>query len=120
MKFLITINEKEYLAEMIESNVVDQIAELCPFEATYKSHQQHEYFTKLPTEVNDDGSQLTTKAVKNKLYFFKKFNSFAITFDDANISPNSLVHIGDFEEDISEYLTTKGRNVHVTCEVVPA
>ena len=105
---------------MVESEVVDQIADLCPFEANYKSYQQHEYFTKLPTEVDDDGSQLTTKAVKNKLYFFKKWNSFAIAFDDANISPNSLVHVGDFEEDVSEYLTTKGRNVHVVCDVVPA
>lgn len=120
MKFVITINDKEYVANMVDSEVVDQIAALCPFEANYKSYQQHEYFTKLPTEVNDDGCQLTTKAIKNKLYFFKKWNSFAITFEDANISPNSLVHVGDFEEDVSEYLNSKGRNVHVICDVAPA
>ncbi len=117
MKFKLTINDMEYLADMIDSDLVEQLAALCPFEANYKSYQQHEYFTKLPGELNDDGCQLTTKAVKNKLYFFKKWNSFAIAFDDANISPNSLVHIGDFEEDVSEYLNTRGRNVHVLCEV---
>lgn len=117
MKFKLTINNTEYVADMINNQLVEQIAKLCPFEANYRSYKQHEYFTKLPEELNDDGCQLTTKAVKNKLYFFKKWNSFAITFDDANISPNSLVHIGDFEEDISKYLNTGNRNIHILCEI---
>lgn len=117
MKFKITINDNVYYANMVDCDLVNQIAKFCPFEDTYKQHLKHEYFTKLPSQVDDEGCQLTTTILKNKLYYYKKWNAFLIVFEDANVSPYELTHIGDFEEDVSEYLQEKGRNIFVEVDL---
>ena len=60
MKFKITINDNEYHADMVDCDLVNQIADMCPFEVTFKQHRNQEYFTKLPSQANDDGCPLTT------------------------------------------------------------
>ena len=53
MKFKITINDNEYHADMVDCDLVNQIADMCPFEVTFKQHRNQEYFTKLPSQAND-------------------------------------------------------------------
>lgn len=113
MKFKITINDNEYHADMVDCELVNQIADMCPFESTYKQHLHHEYFTKLPSTVNDEGCPLTTSSLKNKIYYYQKWNSLVIVYEDANVSPYELSYIGEFEEDVSEYLQEMGRNIFV-------
>lgn len=40
MKFKITINDNEYHADMVDCDLVNQIADMCPFEVTFKQHLQ--------------------------------------------------------------------------------
>lgn len=117
MKFKITINDNEYHADMVNCDLVNQIAGMCPFEGTYKKHSNHEYFTKLPSQADDEGCQLTTSILKNKIYYYQKWNSFVIVYEDANVSPYELTCIGEFEEDVSDYLQDKGRNIFVEVNV---
>lgn len=39
MKFKITINDNEYHADMVDCDLVNQIADMCPFEVTFKQHR---------------------------------------------------------------------------------
>ena len=71
MKFKITINDNEYHADMVDCELVNQISDMCPFESTYKQHLHHEYFTKLPSTVNDEGCPLTTSILKIKYTIIK-------------------------------------------------
>lgn len=118
MKFKITINDIEHHAEMIDNELVKQIANMCPFESNFKQHNDVEYFTKLPGQANDDGCQLTTKLYKNRIYYYQNWNAMTIVYEDVDVSPYELVEIGEFEEDVSEFLKSKGRNVLISCEVI--
>ena len=104
MKFKITINDNEYHADMVDCDLVNQIADMCPFEVTFKQHRNQEYFTKLPSQANDDGCPLTTTILKNKLYYYQQWNAFVIVYEDTNVSPYELTYVGEFDEDVSEYL----------------
>ena len=117
MIFKITINDNEYHANMVDCDLVNQIADMCPFEGTFKQHRNHGYFTKLPDQANDEGCQLTTSVLKNKLYYYQKWNAFVIVFEDANVSPYELTCIGEFDDDVSKYLSKKGRNVFVELNI---
>ena len=117
VRFKITIDDNEFHANMLDYDLVNQIAEMCPFESNFKSFHGHEYFTKLPSPADDEGCPLTDKLHANKLYYHKKWNALFITFKDEEVANYKIVHIGDFEEDASEYLKDCGRNVHVICEI---
>ena len=117
MKFKIIINDNEYHVDMDDCDLVNQIANMCPFEGTYKQHRNHGYFTKLPSQANDEGCQLTTSVLKNKLYYYQKWNAFVIVFEDANVSPYELTYLGEFNEDVSDYLSKKGRNIFVEVDL---
>ncbi len=117
MKFKITINDNEYHADMVDCDLVNQIADVCPFEVTFKQHRNQEYFTKLPSQANDDGCPLTTTILKNKLYYYQQWNAFVIVYEDTNVSPYELTYVGEFDEDVSEYLQEAGRNIFVEMDV---
>lgn len=117
MRFKITINDNEYHANMADCDLINQIADVCPFEGTFKQHLRHEYFTKLPIQGDDEGCQLTTTILKNKLYYYQKWGAFVIVYEDANVSPYELTYIGEFEEDVTEFLKEQGRNIFVEIEV---
>lgn len=117
MKFKITINDNEYHADMVDCDLVNQIADMCPFEVTFKQHRNQEYFTKLPSQANDDGCPLTTTILKNKLYYYQQWNAFVIVYEDTNVSPYELTYVGEFDEDVSEYLQEAGRNIFVEMDV---
>ena len=93
MKFKITINDNEYHADMVDCDLVNQIADMCPFEVTFKQHRNQEYFTKLPSQANDDGCPLTTTILKNKLIEY--INS---DFDEMNKN-QSIKRIIEEDED---------------------
>ena len=117
MKFKITINDNEYHADMVDCDLVNQIADMCPFEVTFKQHRNQEYLTKLPSQANDDGCPLTTTILKNKLYYYQQWNAFVIVYEDTNVSPYELTYVGEFDEDVSEYLQEAGRNIFVEMDV---
>lgn len=116
MRFKLTVDGNEYHVNMLDYDLVNQIAEMFPFEDNFKRFHGHQYFTKLPSQANDEGCPLTDKLHSNKLYYHQKWNAIFITYADEEVQNYKIVHIGDFEEDVSEYLENCGRNVHIVCE----
>lgn len=40
-----------------------------------------------------------------------------IVYEDTNVSPYELTYVGEFDEDVSEYLQEAGRNIFVEMDV---
>ena len=66
---------------------------------------------KLNHKILKDAIKLSKS--QNKIYYYQKWNSLVIVYEDANVSPYELSYIGEFEEDVSEYLQEMGRNIFV-------
>ena len=117
MKLKLTLNNKVYHAKMLDTPLVKQIIDMCPFELKYQRSQEQEYFAKLPKSTNAKGSKQETKASKNQIWFFEDWNAFCLIFKDCDTSPWKIIHLGDFEEDISEELSKSSSYINVKCEV---
>ena len=117
MKFKLTFNNKAYHAKMFDTPLVKQILDMCPFELKYQRSQEHEYFAKLPKPTNAKGSKQESKAKKNQICFFEEWNCFCLIFNDCDVSPWKIIHLGDFVEDISEDLNKASDYITVKCEL---
>ena len=117
MKLKLTLNNKVYHAKMLDTPLVKQILEMCPFELKYQRSQEHEYFAKLPKPTNAKGSKQESKANKNQIWFFEDWNSFCLLFNDCDVSPWKIIHLGDFVDDISEDLKKASNYITVKCEL---
>ena len=117
MKLKLTLNNKVYHAKMLDTPLVKQIMDMCPFELKYQRSQEHEYYAKLPKSVDAKGSKQESKASKNQIWLFEDWNAFCLIFKDCDIAPWKIIHLGDFKEDISEDLKKSPSNIKVKCEI---
>ncbi len=53
-----------HYARMQDTLLVEQVAAMCPFERTYTRNTGNEYYTKLPVQARQDGSELISHLTK--------------------------------------------------------
>lgn len=116
-KFKMTIDGKTYNVKLERNALTKEILNLCPFEDEFQRYGEHEYFVKLKKDVSNIECEKTSKAYKNKLYYFAGWNAFTIVFEDCDISPFEINYIGEFEEDSTPQLRNSFDKIHVKCEV---
>lgn len=115
--FKFTIDGIVYHAKMADNPLVEQIAEMCPFETTYERYTEHEYYTRLTKRVSQKGCERTTMAYKNQIFYFSGWNAFTILFGDCNTAPFEVVHLGDLVENAIPQLSNAGATIQIKCEV---
>ena len=54
----------------------------------------------MPTPLVDDNTGATSRLYEGSVYYFSLWNAFVVVLKNVNISPYSVVHIGDAEGDI--------------------
>ena len=113
-----TIGGRKYYARMQDTQLAEQVAAMCPFERTYTRSTGNEYYTKLPVQARQDGSELISKAHKNQICFFEAWNAMNIIFKDCDIAPYKIAYLGEFEEDVSQLLQNEKSMLLIRCEDV--
>ena len=117
-RFCFTIEGRKFYARMQDTPLTEQIAAMCPFERTYTRNTGNEYYTKLPVQARQDGSELISKANKNQICFFEAWNAMNIIFKDCDIAPYKIAYMGEFEEDVSQLLLNEKDTLLIQCEDV--
>ena len=117
-RFCFTIEGRKFYAGMQDTPLAEQIAAMCPFERTYTRNMGNEYYTKLPVQARQDGSELISKANKNQICFFEAWNAMNIIFKDCDIAPYKIAYMGEFEEDVSQLLLNEKDTLLIQCEDV--
>ncbi len=117
-KLRFTINGKVYYGILPNTHIVEQIIQMCPFETEFIRSGQHEYYSKLPVKINIGEKVGTTRALRNKLYFFDEWNALSFVIEDTKTDPWEIVYLGEFKDDVAKYLKNEKNKVHVKIEVV--
>ena len=60
----------------------------------------NEFTCTLPVPLIDDSTGVTSRLNEGSVYYFGLWNAFVMVLKNVNISPYSVVHIGDIEGDI--------------------
>lgn len=116
-KFKMTIDGKTYNVKLEDNELTKEILNLCPFEDEFQRYGEHEYYCRLQKDISKANAIKTSKANKNKLYYFAGWNAFTIVFEDCDISPFEINFIGELEEDSTPQLRNSFDKIHVKCEV---
>ena len=109
----ILFNGTEYDV-VLEKNVTsDEIVEKLPLSLTLVRYAGHKYYSELPfTPAFSDETTSNIKA--GHIYYWDGWNAFVINFEDYDISPYKVVHIGEIgSEDISYILENSGEKIDV-------
>ena len=113
----IIIDDKEYEVELFDSITKEEILSIRPLDLTLSRYAGHEYYAELPSKPTMD-SNTTSNILAGHIYYWDGWNAFVINYEDYDISPYKVVHIGEIKDkSIIEYLKNADKEINVKLEV---
>lgn len=113
----LTLDGKDYTAEVNNNNTVQDIIRMMPMELTLKRYAGHEYFSELPETLSIEDVPMTSVAYAGDICYYDGWNAFTVLFGDAHIAPFKVVIVGHINEDISA-LAKAGDTLEAKIEVI--
>lgn len=117
MRFKFTIDGNVFHANMVDNDIVKEVAKHLPLKATYQRYTEHEYYTRLPFPTSDKNCKKETMAHKNEIWYFGGWNAFTILFGDCNTSPFQVVKLGDVVENVIPILKDNEDQIEILFEL---
>lgn len=110
----VTINNTDYEVELDSNITVDEIVNKLPLDLTLVRYAEHEYYAELP--FTPAFAKETTSNIKaGHLYYWDGWNAFVINFEDYDITPYKVVHIGEIKSSqVSDMLRKADKNINVS------
>lgn len=110
----LTINGTEYEVELDENITTNEIVKKMPLDLTLVRYAGHEYYSELP--FTPEFAKETTSNIKaGHVYYWDGWNAFVINYEECDISPYRVVHIGEIKsKDVSEMLRNADEKISVS------
>ena len=113
----ITIADKEYQAALLESATQKDILKMLPLDLTLTRFAGHEFYSALPAKPAM-AKETTSFVLAGHLYYWDGWNAFVINYEDCDISPYNVVHLGEIQDKfVNEYLKKADKSITVRIEV---
>ena len=112
----VIINNKEYDVELDNNATTNDILNNLPLELDIQRYAGHEYYDELPFKpVFDENRTSNIKA--GHIYYWDGWNAFVINFEDYDITPYKVVHIGEIKDNsVIELLENGDNNISIKVE----
>lgn len=112
----IMIDGTAYEVNLFDSVTKDEIHEMLPLDLTLTRYAGHEYYAELPKKPTMD-SNTTSHILAGHIYYWDGWNAFVINFEDYDIAPYKVVHIGEItDEKVIDYLANAKDEISVKVE----
>jgi len=112
----LTLNEHEYNVTLNKNSTTDDILKLLPMNLEMQRYAGHEYYTSLLDTPTIEGVTTTSDIKAGGIYYWDGWNAFVINFEDTNIAPYKVVHVGDVNGDIVSDLEKSGDKITVNVQ----
>lgn len=101
----ITIGDMTYAVRLDDNETTRDIVENMPLEMSMVRYAGHEYYSELSFTPEFDSNR-TSNIKAGNVYYWDGWNAFVINYEDYDISPYKVVHIGEITDaGISQYLS---------------
>ena len=112
-KMEILIDNHEYQVVLFDSATKDDLLTKLPLNLTLTRYTNHEFKSNLPV-LPKNSSNTTSNILAGHIYYWDAWNSFVINYEDYDISPNKVVHIGEItDKSIIDYLRNSNDTIKV-------
>ena len=113
----VIINNKEYEVILDENDTTKDILANMPLDLTLQRYAGHEYYSSLSFTPKFDTNR-TSNIKAGHIYYWDGWNAFVINYEDYDISPYKVVHIGEIKDkSIVDYLKSADNEINVKVEV---
>lgn len=110
----ITVDDKVYEVRLDDNKTTRDIVENMPLKLSMVRYAGHEYYSELPFTPEFDSSR-TSDIKAGHVYYWDGWNAFVINYEDYDISPYKVVHIGEItDSSISKYLGNAEDTINIT------
>lgn len=93
-----------YEVKLDDNKTTRDIVENMPLELSMVRYAGHEYYSELPFTPEFDSNR-TSNIKAGHVYYWDGWNAFVINYEDYDISPYKVVHIGEITDTgVSQYL----------------
>lgn len=101
----ITIGDTTYEVRLDDNETTRDIIGNMPLQMSMVRYAGHEYYSELPFTPAFDSSR-TSNIKAGHVYYWDGWNAFVINYEDYDISPYKVVHIGEITDaGVSHYLS---------------
>lgn len=92
----VIMNNKEYEVELDNNDTTNDILSNIPFDLNMQRYAGNEYYGELSFRPKNTEGNSEIKA--GHIYYWDGWNAFVLNFEDRNISPYKVVHIGEIKD----------------------
>ncbi len=117
MRVIITLDDIEYNGLLKDMPLIDDIASVLPIELTFERGGDREYYASMNIDPEIHESCRSSRIERNGLYWFPEWKAFCIVLNDTDISPYSVIHLGDMDDDIASVLLRRVNNVKLKVRI---
>lgn len=102
---VINLDGKNYAAELEDNVTVRDILEGLPLSLDIQRYAGHEYYAELPFRP-EFAAERTSHIKAGHLYYWDGWNAFVINYEEYDITPYKVVHLGKINnaDEICAYL----------------
>lgn len=92
----VIMNNKEYEVELDNNDTTNDILANMPFDLNLQRYAGNEYYGELSFKPKNTEGNSEIKA--GHIYYWDGWNAFVLNFEDRNINPYKVVHIGEIKD----------------------
>ena len=108
----VIMNNKEYEVELDNNDTTNDILANMPFDLNLQRYAGNEYYGELSFEPKNTEGNSEIKA--GHIYYWDGWNAFVLNFEDRNINPYKVVHIGEVKDKtIIDLLKNSEENISI-------
>ena len=109
----VVINNKEYDVELDNNSTTNDVLKNLPLELNIQRYAGHEYYDELPFRPTFDENR-TSNIKAGHIYYWDGWNAFVINFEDYDITPYKVVHIGEIKDSsVIQLLENADNNISI-------
>lgn len=108
----VIMNNKEYEVELDNNDTTNDILANMPFDLNLQRYVGNEYYGELSFKPKNTEGNSEIKA--GHIYYWDGWNAFVLNFEDRNINPYKVVHIGEVKDKtIIDLLKNSEENISI-------
>lgn len=109
----IELNDKKYDVILDNNKTTSEILKNTPIKLSMSKYANHEYYSELPFTPTFDENR-TSQIKAGHIYYWDGWNAFVINYEDYDISPYKVVHIGEIvDKSIIDILSNNNDNIDI-------
>lgn len=93
----VTIKGKKYAVKLDNNKTVNALVKMLPLNLSMEKFDGHEYYSEL-TKKPLVAAKKTSKIKAGHIYYWDGWNAFVINYEDTDISPYKVVHVGEIKD----------------------